>query len=32
MKEIYLPKGYSKIIEKEVGDKTEDEISEFEDK
>ena len=32
MKEIYLPKGYSKIIEKEVGDKIEDEISEFEDK
>ncbi|KLL05049.1 MAG: hypothetical protein MRERV_6c022 [Mycoplasmataceae bacterium RV_VA103A] len=32
MKVIYFPKGYSRIIEKEVGDKIEDEISEFEDK
>lgn len=32
VKEVYLKKGLTEIIEKEVGDKTEDQISEFEDK
>jgi len=32
IKDPFLEKGWAKIIEKEVGDKTEDEISEFEDK